>query len=71
MAASETNPRGGAAVGSPSSVKNDAGHHEEDSKPPFVVTSSSALVAPDPDQEVAQEEGTHYQLMCFVSWDVG
>jgi hypothetical protein len=60
-----TNPRGG-AIGSPSSMEKDDGdgpdeEEEEDSKP-SPVTSSSALTASYPDEEVVQEDATHYKL---------
>jgi hypothetical protein len=60
--AARTNPRGSATSGSPSSVENDGGRDDEDSKP-SLVTSSSALLASYPDQEeVVQEEATHYKI---------
>jgi hypothetical protein len=59
--AARTNPRGG-ATGKRSSVEKDGGRDEEDSNP-FLVTTSSALVASYPDQEeVVQEESTHYKI---------
>jgi hypothetical protein len=59
--AARENPRGG-AIGRPSSVENDGGRDEEDSNP-FLVTTRSALVASYPDQEeVVQEESTHYKI---------
>jgi hypothetical protein len=56
-----TNPRGGDAIGDRSSVEKDHGGRDEEDSKPSPVTTSSPIVASSPDQEVVQEEATHYK----------
>jgi hypothetical protein len=58
--AARTNPIGG-AIGSRSSVEKDGDRDEEDSEP-SLGASSSALIASYPDQEIVQQEATHYEI---------